>query len=41
MGRVVKRREGEGGVNRMEGIWKGRQNEKEVEQEGKRREEVI
>lgn len=41
VGRVVKRREGEGAVNRMEGIWNGRQDEKEVEKEEKRMEEVI
>lgn len=29
--RVVKRREREGGRNRMEGIWKGREKEREVE----------
>ena len=39
--RLVKKREKEEGGNRMEGIWKGRQKEKEVEIEGKRMEEGI
>ena len=38
---VVKRREREGERNRMEGIWKGREKEKEVEKGWKNMKEVI
>ena len=38
---VVKSREREGGRNRMEEIWKGREKEKEVEKGWKNMKEVI
>ena len=35
MERVVKRREGEGGVNSMEGLWKGSQDQKKKRKKGR------